>query len=443
MRKEIKIPDIAENVKTGLLSNILVSVGDTVETDQSLVEVETDKATADIPSPFAGKIAEINVKEGDEVEVGQVIMTIEVDEEGEGETEAEEKGEEVEEKEVEKTGEEVKAKAEVMEEEAEGKEQEKVREKTGTEEKAEAKVNTVMENKAAEVPAAPSVRKLARELGFTISDIKGTGPGKRITHDDVKNYSRQLQEGRGKSTMPTEQLPDFSIWGETERKPMNRIRELTAENMQKSWNTIPHVTQFDKAEITLLEEFRRRQSKVFEKEERKLTLTSIMVRVATLALKKFPVFNSSIDFNKKEIVLKKYINIGIAVDTENGLMVPVIRNADKKTLSELAAEIADLAKKARTKKISVDELQGGNFTISNLGGIGGTNFTPIIYAPQVAILGLSKAITEPVWNDDEFMPGLMLPLALSYDHRVIDGADGTKFLTWIKNVVENPYNLLL
>jgi pyruvate dehydrogenase E2 component (dihydrolipoamide acetyltransferase) len=239
------------------------------------------------------------------------------------------------------------------------------------------------------------------------------------------------------------ELPDFSKWGETERKPMNKVRQITAKNTLQSWNSIPHVTQFDKADITNLEKFRNQYSAYVEKAGGKLTVTAILLKIAGFALQQFPRFNSSLDSQSNEIVYKKYIHIGVAVDTDRGLLVPVIRDVDKKSITTLAVELGEMAKKARNKKISPDEMEGGNFTISNLGGLGGTAFTPVVFPPQVAIMGVSRATTEPVFADGAFEPRQILPINISYDHRVIDGADGARFLRWVCEALENPFALFL
>jgi pyruvate dehydrogenase E2 component (dihydrolipoamide acetyltransferase) len=436
MKKEIKIPDIAENVETGLVAGILVSKGDKVSADQPLVEIETDKATTDIPSPYDGVVDEIKVKEGDEVKVNQVIMIIEVEDEDEDEDEGkgEGKGEEEEKKEEEEQ--EKEDKKEKSAEKEEGKEKEKKPEKP---EKPEDEEDT--EKDLSDVPASPSVRRLAREMDVDITKVKGTGPGNRISAEDVKKYAREAEAGTEPATKAIE-LPDLSQWGATSREPMTTIRKITSKNVQQSWQTIPHVTQFDEADITELEKFRNRLQEKAEKAGGKLTVTAILLKIAGFALQKFPRFNASIDAQSEELVYKHYYNIGIAADTPKGLLVPVVRDVTKKSLIDLSVELTELAQKARDKKISPEEMQGGNFTISNLGGIGGTGFTPIVLPPQVAILGVARSQHKPVYVDDELEKRLIIPLSLSYDHRVIDGADGARFLRWICDVIEDPYAIL-
>jgi len=303
-------------------------------------------------------------------------------------------------------------------------------------------------------PAAPSVRRMARELGVDINDVAGSGAGGRISADDVKAHVNRLVGGAvATGGVPSEPLPDFSRWGEVERQPMRAVRRKTAQHVTAAWSSIPHVTQFDVADITGLEELRHRFSKHAEEAGGNLTVTSIAVKVVAAALKVFPQFNASIDMASQEIILKKYVNIGVAVDTDRGLLVPVIRDADTKNIEQLSVELSQLADKARTRKLTLDEMQGGCFTITNLGGIGGTAFTPIVNSPEVAILGISRATMQPVFkrhrsttaghDDGGFVPRLMLPLSLAYDHRVIDGADGIRFLRWVAEALKQPFLLAL
>jgi pyruvate dehydrogenase E2 component (dihydrolipoamide acetyltransferase) len=304
-------------------------------------------------------------------------------------------------------------------------------------------------------PAAPSVRRLAREIGVDVSQVPGTGPGGRITQDDVKEFAKRVMNsigsngqaaaasGTARPAMIGPALPDFAKWGEVERKAMSGIRRKTAEHLSHAWNTIPHVTQFDKADITSLEQVRKKYRGEAEKAGGNLTVTAVAAKVIASALKVFPQFNASVDAAGEAIVYKKYINVGIAVDTPNGLLVPVLRNVDQKNLIQLSVEIQQLADKAKDRKLSLDDMSGGSMSISNLGGIGGTSFTPIVNWPEVAILGISRGVFEPVWNGKEFEPRQMLPLSLSYDHRLIDGADAIRFLRWVAEALENPFALTL
>jgi pyruvate dehydrogenase E2 component (dihydrolipoamide acetyltransferase) len=299
-------------------------------------------------------------------------------------------------------------------------------------------------------PAAPSVRRLAREIGVDINDVQGGGPAGRISQDDVKEHARRVlssvgsadagRAGRPSAFVP---LPDFSKWGEVERQAMSNVRRKTAEHLSNAWNSIPHVTQGEKADITELEKLRKKFGPEVEKLGGKLTVTAILVKVLAAAVKVFPQFNASVDMQSSEIIYKKYVNIGIAVDTDRGLLVPVVRNADQKNIAQIAAEVQQAAVKARDKKLTLEDMSGGGISISNLGGIGGTQFTPIVNWPEVAILGVSRGQMEPVWTGDAFEPRLMLPLSLSYDHRVIDGADAMRFLRWVADALEQPFLLSL
>jgi pyruvate dehydrogenase E2 component (dihydrolipoamide acetyltransferase) len=275
-----------------------------------------------------------------------------------------------------------------------------------------------------------------------ITSVEGSGPGGRVSMDDVKGHARSIiTTGGGRVSSPA--LPDFSQWGEVEVQPMRTIRRITAERMASTWATVPHVTQCDKADITELEKLRQKYAKKVEAAGGKLTITAIALKVIAAALKTFPQFNSSIDVRNDAIVMKKYVHVGVAVDTDRGLLVPVLRDVDRKNIVQLSVELAEFAAKTKSGKLAPAEMQGGSFTISNLGGIGGTYFTPIINAPEVAILGMSRSVTEPVWTGESFEPRLMMPLSLSYDHRVIDGADGIRFLRWVCEAFEQPFLLSL
>lgn len=429
---EIKLPDLGENIESADVLNVLVSKGDVIEKDQGVLEIETDKATIEVPSNVSGKIVEVLIKAGDKAKVGQVILKVES-----GDYELEN---EPEPKDVEK----VKSSGTKEEQEKELKEEKQKGERKSVH-PMELDEQPPISRGAA--PAAPSVRRIAREIGVDINKVPGSGPNGRISMDDVKAYSKKLHELRSEGVgigIKAQSLPDFSKFGKIEKAEMTNIRKKTAEHLTYAWATIPHVTQFDKADITNLEKTRKELSKVMEKEGAKLTITGILVKVLIEAIKKFPQFNSSIDMEKKEIIYKKYFNIGIAVDTEHGLIVPVIKNADQKSLTEISVEMNELAEKARNKKIGLEDMQGGSMTITNLGGIGGTYFTPIVNTPEVAILGVSRGSLEPVWNGHGvFEPRLMLPLSLSYDHRIIDGADAIRFLRFVVEALENPVKLLL
>jgi pyruvate dehydrogenase E2 component (dihydrolipoamide acetyltransferase) len=444
MKKEIKIPEIAENVETGLIAGILVSKGDKVNADQPLVEIETDKATTDLPSPYDGVIEEIKVKEGDEVKVHQVIMIIETEsggeegEENKGESEEESKDQDQDIGEGEEKDSGKEENGDEGKNEKKEKDDKKSQKEVTKEEKPSEETQEKEKPDLSDIPASPSVRRLAREKGVDLTKVQGSGPGNRISAEDIKNYSEKPAESAEKEI----KLPDFAQWGPVSSEAMTNIRKITSKNVQQAWQTIPHVTHFDEADMTNLENFRKNNRDKVEMKGGKLTVTAILLKIAGFALLKFPRFNSSLDAQNEQIIYKHYINIGIAADTPQGLLVPVVREVNKKSLADLSVELTELAQKARDKKIALDELQGGNFTISNLGGIGGTNFTPIILPPQVAILGVSRAKYQQVFVDGEFQKRLIIPLSLSYDHRVIDGADGARFLRWICEVIEDPYALL-
>ncbi len=292
------------------------------------------------------------------------------------------------------------------------------------------------------IPAAPSARRLARELGVNIAEIQGSGPGGRISMDDVTAYARRLLSGAGvarPSAVSSEALPDFSKWGAIERKPMSGVRRTTAHRLTQAWNSVPHVFQHDRADITGVEVLRKRLSKKSEADGRgPITITAFLMKTLAAALRKFPQLNSSVDMRSDEIVYKQYVHIGVAVDTDRGLLVPVIRDVDQKDIFQIADEVAQAAEKARARKLSLDDMQGGSITISNLGSLGGGPFTPIVNWPEVAILGVARARMEPVYSDGEFVPRFLMPLTLSYDHRVVDGADGVRILRWIVEAIEQP-----
>jgi pyruvate dehydrogenase E2 component (dihydrolipoamide acetyltransferase) len=293
------------------------------------------------------------------------------------------------------------------------------------------------------------VRRFSRELGIDIHAVKAAGPGDRITEADVKAYVKKALSAAGKSdaTAPVPgsaelpALPDFSNWGEVETRELSSVRRLTAGSVSVSWQTVVHVTQFERVDITAALDFMNRNADKVADQGGKLTITAILMKICAAALTRFPPFNASIDTANNRLILKKYVHIGLAVDTPRGLLVPVVRNADRKSILELAVEIVDVARRARDKKIKPDEMEGGTFTISNQGGIGGTNFTPVVFWPQAAILGVSRASTEPVYVDGEFRPRTLLPLALSYDHRIADGADAARFVRWIRDGIEQPLTL--
>ncbi|HQI75905.1 MAG TPA: 2-oxo acid dehydrogenase subunit E2 [Candidatus Latescibacteria bacterium] len=431
MATEVKIPDLGENVQGGQIVNVFAVQGEMIEIDQPMVELETDKATIEVPCPVGGKVVGVLVKPGDKVTVGQAVLSVD-----ETEVLKEE------------------AKPEPAPKEAAPEEPPKPEPAVAPAEKAPEAPATRSEPEAGllapspdTAPATPSVRRFAREIGIDITKVPGTGEGGRITHDDVKAFSRAQNEARVVATagsgIPAAALPDFEKWGALERQEMSNVRRKTAEHMAFCWATIPHVTQFDTADITALEDWRKRAAKQVEAAGGKLTVTAVVLKIVGAALKAFPQFNASIDVASNQIVLKKYVHVGIAVATDRGLLVPVIRDVDKKSITELSVELSEVSEKARSRKLGIEDMQGGCFTISNLGGIGGTYFTPIVNWPEVAILGLSRAQVQPVYVDGELKPRLIMPLSLSYDHRVVDGVDGAAFVRWIARALEDPLTILL
>jgi pyruvate dehydrogenase E2 component (dihydrolipoamide acetyltransferase) len=444
---EFKMPELGENIDSGDLVRLLISPGATVTEGQPVMELETDKAVIEVPSTVSGIVRDIKVKEGGRVKVGDVIFTLEGG--AVASVEPARKHEPVEHA----SGQQGARLAFQLAMKAEGKSEEQALPPdhpptTKPEFSMPVQLGKVAGTEHRDpVPAAPHVRRLAREIGVDIHSVHGSGPGGRISEDDVKLCAKNAllaaaaaaQTPRGSFSEP--ELPDFSKWGKIERVSMRGVRRKTAEHLREAWNTIPHVTQQDRADITELEQLRARFAPRAEEAGGKMTVTAIALKVCASALKVFPQFNASIDMGKEEIIYKQYINIGVAVDTDRGLLVPVIREVDKKNIVELAAEMTQLSKKARDKKLTPDEMGGGTFTITNLGGIGGTGFSPIVNHPEVAILGLSRSRIEPEWVNNKFEPRLILPLSLSYDHRLIDGADAARFLRWIAEAFEQPFLL--
>ena len=446
---EFKLPELGENISQGDLVRLMITPGARVSEGQPVMELETDKAVVEVPSSVSGVVKEIKVKEGEKIKVGQVIFTLEGATAGTPEPSRPRTAP------VEHVsgqhGARLAFQAAIR---AEGKTEEQALPPDQPQAAVSAFSMPVQLGKVAgtehrqPVPAAPHVRRLARELGVDIYEVKGSGPGGRISEDDVKAYAKTLLSvasvvgatpRAGHFAQP--QLPDFAKWGKIERVSMRGVRRKTAEHLAEAWNTIPHVTQHDRADITELEQLRARFAPKAEEAGGKMTVTAIALKVCAAALKVFPQFNASIDIEKEEIVYKQYINVGVAADTDRGLLVPVIRDVDKKNIVELAVELSQLSKKAREKKLAPSDMEGGTFTITNLGGIGGVGFTPIVNHPEVAILGLSRSRMEPEWMNGKFEPRLILPLSLSYDHRLIDGADAARFLRWISEAFEQPFLL--
>jgi pyruvate dehydrogenase E2 component (dihydrolipoamide acetyltransferase) len=441
MANEIKLQALKENVESVEVNAVKIAPGDVVTRDQALLEVQADKAALDVPSPVAGRVKQVLVKPGDQIKVGQVYCVIETN------------------------GEPAPAAAPtVRPETAAVRQLEETREPMPAERRAVARAvaetppprpstptpPTVAPTAApvneAVVPAGPATRRLARELGIDLHQVRGTGRNGRVVEEDIKEYVRQLSAGTNNVASPAAgpvqapPLPNFEEWGPVEAQPLGAVRRATARQMSLAWSLIPHVTQHDLADITDLEAFRKQQS---EGKGPKLTVTAFALKAVAQLLREFPTFNASLDLAGGRLILKRHYHIGVAVDTDNGLLVPVLRDVDKKGVRQLAEELTAAAERARQRKLDSRELRGGTFTITNLGGIGGTGFTPIVNWPEVAILGMSRSRLEPVVRGGQVVPRLMLPLSLSYDHRVIDGAAAARFTRRLAEMLENPMLMLL
>lgn len=481
MATEVILPELGENIESAVVVAVLVGPGDAVSVDQPLLELESEKATAELPSPVEGVVEELRVKVGDEVRVGQALLTIR--ERGAEaappapapapEPAAEPRVDVVEEKQpgpAAGPGPGAPPRADRTSAGAGG--------GAGTRSLAQPTGGPPLERRTglpfggpeSEIPAGPSVRRLARELGIDLAGVAGSGPRGRVTTDDVTAHARRLISERGpapgaerrpapapgprrepqpEATAARPPLPDLSEWGPVEREPMSGVRRKTAESIARSWALAAQVTQHDEADVTELERARRRLQPRVERAggdgaaRPKLTVTAIAVKVAAAALRAFPQFNAALDLDALEIVYRRYVNIGVAVDAGHGLLVPVIRDADRKGLIAIATELANLSARARAKKLKIEEMRGAGFTITNLGGIGTTTFTPILNWPESAILGLGRAETRARWTGDAFEPRVVLPLSLTYDHRLIDGADAARFERWIAEALESPLVLAL
>ncbi|MET3105307.1 pyruvate dehydrogenase E2 component (dihydrolipoamide acetyltransferase) [Oxalobacteraceae bacterium GrIS 2.11] len=427
---DIKVPDIGDFKEVEVIE-LMVKVGDTIKVDQSLVTVESDKASMEIPSSHAGVVKEIKVKVGDKIAEGSLLLILE--ESGAAVASA------------------APAPAVASAPAAAPAPAAPAPAPAAPAPVAPAVTEAAPSNGSAH--ASPSIRKFARELGVDLTRVAGSGPKSRITVEDVQNFvkgvmlapaasSAPAANGIGLSLLAWPSL-DFSKFGNTELVPLSRIKKLSGPNLHRNWVMIPHVTQFDEADITDLEEFRKSSNTAMAKSGVKLTMLAFVIKASVAALKKFSAFNSSLDAKGENLIVKQYYNIGFAADTPNGLVVPVIKNADQKTLTQIAVEMGELSAQARDGKLKPADMQGATFTISSLGGIGGTAFTPIINAPEVAILGLSKSSIKPVWDGAKFEPRLMLPLSLSYDHRVIDGAMAAKFTAYLAEIVADLRKTLL
>ncbi len=417
----IKIPHVADGITSGTVVSLLVKVGDQVKKDQTVLELETDKAIAPVPSPDAGTITAILVKEGDKVSIGQAVMTF-------SESGA--------------------AAPKAAAHEPAPLQTPSPMPAASLPAVPSAPANAAYQSKSGfPPPASPTIRKMASDLGIDLTRVPGSEAGGRIVLADLRNYILRLQQsaasgssaqipGASQSSVKSVQSIDFSKWGSVTKKSPSNLRKKIGEKMAESWTTIPHVTQFDEADITDMMALRKKYNPSYEKDGGKLTVTVLLMKVVVDLLKKYPGFNTSLDEATHELIEKHYYNLGIAVDTEQGLIVPVIRNVDQKNMLELSKELTLVAEKTRQRKVGVEDLQGGTFTISNLGSIGGTHFTPIVNKPEVAILGVGRGVLKPVTKDGKIESRLMLPLCLSYDHRVIDGGDGARFISGLVSGLE-------
>ncbi|BDG18009.1 dihydrolipoamide acetyltransferase component of pyruvate dehydrogenase complex [Thermus thermophilus] len=422
---EVKLPELGDNVAQATVVGVLVKEGDRVEPGQPLLELETDKAVVEVPAEAGGVVQKVLVKVGDEVRPGQPILVLA----GEAEAKAEEKPEPPAPKAEEKPEPAPKAQEEPP---------------PAPKEAPPAPKEVPAEGRL--IPAAPSIRRLARELGVDLAQVRGTGLAGRITEEDVRRAA-----GLGEAApaalpaAPAPRLPDFTKWGPVRREPMSGVRKATARAMAQAWSQVPMVTHFDEADITELEALRKQYAKKAEEKGFRLTLTAFLLKALALTLKAFPKFNASLDVEAQEIVYKDYIHIGVAVDTPHGLLVPVIRHVDQKGVLRLAEELQEISEKARERKLAPEEMQGATFSLSNLGGIGGTGFTPIVNWPEVAILGVSRSQMKPLWDPgkEAFVPRLVMPFSLTYDHRLIDGADAARFCRHLAGILEDPLGLAL
>ncbi len=422
MSKEILVPDIGDFADVEVIE-ILVSEGDSIQAEDSLISVESDKASMEIPSPEAGVVKEIKVAIGDRIAEGSLVIVLEP---------ADVTTTAVETPKVELAPTPVVAPVAAT----------PAPKAAPARPSPTAKIDEASFSKAY---ATPSVRKFARELGVDLGKVEGSGRKGRITKENVQGFVKRAMSqpaGGGLGVAPMPEI-DFSQWGEVESQPLSKINKLTGQFLHRNWVTIPHVTQFDEADITDMEIFRKGLAADYKEKGIRITPLVFMMKALVSALKEYPRFNSSLDVSGEKLIMKSYFNIGIAIDTPGGLVVPVVRDVDRKSIVELAVELGEISVKARDKKLKPADMQGGSITISSLGGIGGTQFTPIVNAPEVAILGVSRSKMQPVWNGKEFEPRLMLPMSLSYDHRVIDGADGARFTTFLSRVLSDTRRLLL
>jgi pyruvate dehydrogenase E2 component (dihydrolipoamide acetyltransferase) len=424
--KDILVPDIGDFSGVEVIE-ILVAAGDQIAVEDPIASLESDKAAMEIPSPLAGTVKDVKISIGDKVSEGSLLITLELSDKAASEEAVPEAVTSSEPAKTEAPAKPAPAPA------------------PATPRPAPTAPLSVNEEGFKKAHASPSVRKFARELGADLSQMTGSGEKNRILKEDVKAWVKQaLAQGSG-GGLGVEPMPeiDFSQFGDIETQALTRINKLTGKFLHRNWVTVPHVTQFDEADISELEKFRKQLNEENKKDGSRVTVLAFLMKALVSALKEFPRFNSSLDHTGENLIMKKYVHIGVAMDTPDGLVVPVIRNCDSKSLIELANELIDTSVRARDKKLSPGDMSGGCITISSLGGIGGTAFTPIVNAPEVAILGVSRSSMKPVYKDGEFVPRLMLPLSLSYDHRVIDGADGARFTSYLSTVLSDTRRLLL
>jgi pyruvate dehydrogenase E2 component (dihydrolipoamide acetyltransferase) len=424
---DVRLPNLGEGVDSGSVVSLFVNVGDEVTKGQTLLELENEKAVAPIPSPAEGRVTAIRVKQGDKISVGQVILTL-----GKPEAETPPSSEP--------------QRPPESEQRVEGAPEPEAAPARGSEAAvaaAQPPPDTSSARKAGfPPPASPSIRKLAKDLGIDLTRVRGSEHGGRIVLSDLRAYIQSLQQiafaqRKEAPRAPAAEPVDFAKWGPVSAKPLSQLRQVISRRMTESWTTVPHVTQFDRADLTKVNDLRKKHAPAYEGQGARLTVTSFVLKAVVAVLKKHPIFNASLDEAAQQIVTKDYFHIGVAVDTEAGLLVPVIRDADSKSMLQLSKEIQELADKARSRKLALDDMRGGTFTISNQGGIGSAHFTPIINKPESAILGLGRGAMEPVVRGSEIVPRLLLPLALSYDHRLIDGATAARFMVDLVGELEN------
>lgn len=474
MATEFKLPELGENINEAQVVSVMVSQGETVDAEQDVIEVETDKAVMPVPVTAAGKVTQVMVSEGDTLKVGDTILTLEAGDNGK--TEPSDSAKKAQAASASESESQAPPEAEAAsdaeadppqaareaptapagpapEDQAEKAEAQKKPDEASTPEPEHVDADVPSEAPSTAAPAdrmpvfaAPSVRRFARDIGVDITQVKGTGPGGRISEDDIKRFARAGGSGAaapvtGGGIAPP--LPDFSQQGPVDRQAMSMIAKKTAQHMATCWATIPHVTLHEDVDVTDLEHFRQASKKMVEREGAKLTVTAMLVKLTVAALKQFPILNCSYDHRKQELIYKQYYHIGVAADTPRGLVVPVIRDADTKSLVQISRELGEMAAKAREGKLALEDMQGGTFTITNLGGIGCGHFTPIVNYPEVGILGIGSARQRMVEVEGEQRNRLIMPTSISFDHRVVNGADGARFLQWVKNAIEMPLGALL